>query len=166
MLVRIRADVADYPSAYLIVQIDASKLRASYDEAISRAIEKTGSSLRIDIATELVSVITGQVLTQVAVRLGVSAGILGTGAASSWATLGIGFVVGLIVDQIISWVWDWYADPKGSLSAELDTKLDEIYRLIVDGSADVQGLRVRLRKYAEERATLRSQAVLMLLRSQ
>src|SRR5262245_26489026 len=32
-------------------------------------------------------------------------GILGTGAASGWATLGIGSVVFLIVDQIVSWVW-------------------------------------------------------------
>jgi hypothetical protein len=101
----------------------------------------------------------------VAVRLGVSAGILGTGAASGWATLGIGVVVGLIVDQIVSWVWDWWADPRGNLAAELDKKLDEINRLIVDGSADVQGLRDRLKQFARERAAARRIAVLSLLQT-
>lgn len=166
MLVRIRADVAEFPSPYLIAQIDESKLQATYDEALSRAIEATGSNLRTDITTELVSIITGEVLAQVAVRLGVSAGILGTGAASSWATFGIGLVVGLIVDQIVSWVWDWYADPKGNLAVELNGKLDEINRLIVDGSDDVQGLRERLRAFAKDRATVRSQAVLEILQPQ
>jgi hypothetical protein len=166
MLVSIRADVADFPSTYVISQIEVSKLRASYDEALSKAMEATASNLRTDIASELVSIITGGVLAQVAVRLGTSTAILGVGAASSWATLGVGFVVGLIVDQIISWVWDWYADPKGELAAELNGKLDEINRLIVDGSDDVQGLRERLRAFAEERATVRNRAVMAILQQQ
>ncbi|MEX2285842.1 MAG: hypothetical protein WD648_02055 [Planctomycetaceae bacterium] len=166
MLVRIRTDVADFPEAYLIARIDEEKLHASYDEAVSRVMEATGSNLRADIATELVSIISGEVLAQVAVRLGVSAGILGTGAASSWATFGVGLVVGLIVDQIVSRVWDWYADPKGNLAAELDAKLDEINKLLVDGSDDTEGLRARLRAFAKERAAVRSQAVLTLLQSQ
>jgi hypothetical protein len=85
------------------------------------------------------------------------------GAASGWVTLGIGAVVGLIVDQIVSWVWDWYADPKGSLSKELNGKIDQINKLIVDGSDDVQGLRARLAKLAQDRAPLRSDATLRLL---
>ena len=166
MLVRIRTDVADFPSAYLIARVDESKLQASYNDAVARVIEATGSNLRADIATELVSIITGEVLTQVAVRLGVSAGILGAGAASSWATFGVGIIVGVIVDQIVSWVWDWYADPKGNLATELDGKLDEINELLVNGSDDTEGLRARLRAFAKERATVRSRAVMALLQSE
>ena len=166
MLVDLRADVADFPSAYLLAQIDENKVQAAFDEAISRAIAATGSSLRADIATELVSIIAGEVLTQVAVRLGVSAGILGTGAASSYVTLGIGLIVSLIVDQIVSWVWDWAADPRGNLAHDLDRKLDQINRLIVDGSNDVKGLRARLQEFARERAGFRRQAVLALLQPQ
>lgn len=165
MLVDLRVDVSDFPSAYPLAQLDDKRLQESYDQALSRAIAATGGDLRADIATQLVSIIAGEVLTPVAVRLGVSAGILGTGAASSWATSGIGFVGGLIVDQIVSWVWDWWADPKGNLAADLDKKLDEMNRLIVDGSTDVQGLRDRLKQFARERAATRRAAVLSLLQS-
>lgn len=165
MLVDLRADVSDFPSAYPLAQLDDKRIQESYDQALSRAIAATGGDLRADIAMQLVSTIAGEVLTQVAVRLGVSAGILGTGAASGWATFGIGVVVGLIVDQFVSWIWDWWADPKGNLAAELDKKLDEMNRLIVDGSTDVQGLRDRLKQFARQRAVIRRAAVLSLLQS-
>lgn len=160
MLVRLRADVADFPSAYPIAQFDESRLQAAYAEALSKTMEATSGDLHTDIATELVSIIAGEVLAQVAARIGVSAGILGTGAVASWATFGVGAVVGLIVDQIVSWVWDWYADPTGDLAVELDSRLDEINRLIVDGSGEGPGLRDRLRAFAAERARMRSESVL------
>jgi hypothetical protein len=166
MLVRIRADVADLPSGYVMSEIDDSQVHASYQEAISSAVAASGSSLRGDVATEVVSLITGEVLTQGAVRMGVSAGVLGAGAASSWTTLGIGFAVGVIVDQIITGVWDWYADPRGELAFELNAKLIELNHIIVDGSHDVTGLRDRLHDFARERAGLRKTAVLSLLQPQ
>jgi hypothetical protein len=163
MLVDLRADVSDFPTAYPLAELDERRFQASYDQALSHAMAATGNDLQDDIASELVSIIAGQVLTQVALRLGVSAGILGTGAASGVVTLGIGVVVGLIVDQIVSWVWDWYADPGGNLAADLDKKLDEMNRLIVDGSTEVQGMRDRLKKFSRERAATRKSAVLSLL---
>lgn len=161
MLVDLRADVSDFPTTYPLAHLDDKRLQENYDQALSKAVSTTGAG----VAVELVSVIAGEVLTAVAVRLGVSAGILGTGAASGWATLGIGVVVGLIVDQIVAWVWDWWADPRGSLAADLDSKLDEMNRLIVDGSTDVQGLRDRLKQFSRERAATRRTVVLSLLQS-
>lgn len=166
MLVRIRADAGDFPSTYLIARIDENRVKVSYDEAVSRAIEATGNDIRNKVTTEIISIIVGEVLTQVAIRLGASVTILSAGAASSWMTLGIGAIVGLIVDQIVSWIWDWYADPQGDLAAQLDAKLDEINRLIVDGADGVTGLRERLGQFARQRAAVRRQAVLSLLRSE
>jgi hypothetical protein len=163
MLVKVRADIADFSDTYLAAELDETHLRARYEDALSEALAATGSGLRADVATQVVSLITGEVLTQVATRLGVSAGILGTGAASSWATFGIGLVVGIIVDQIVAWVWDWYADPTGTLAGQLGTRLDGVNRLIVDGSDDVQGLRSRLEAYAEQRAAMRETALLAIL---
>jgi hypothetical protein len=163
MLVDLRADVTDFPSTYVLAKLDDNTLQAEFDQAISQAIQATGSNLQGEVGTQLVSIIVSEVFTQVALRLGVSAGVIGTGAAAGWMTLGIGAVVGLIVDQIVSWVWNWYADPKGSLSKELDNKIDQINRLIVDGSDDVQGLRARLTKFAKDRAPVRSNATLRLL---
>lgn len=165
MLVSLRADVAGFPDAYPIAQLDETQLRTKFDEAIQRAIAATGSQVQADIGTQLASIIGGEVLTQVAVRLGISAGILGTGAASGWATLGIGVVVGIIVDQIVSWVWDWWADPTGNLASNLDAKLDEMRTLICDGDSKVEGLRQRFQSLAIERAKIRETAILELLSS-
>jgi hypothetical protein len=165
MLVKVKTDVADFPDSYSIGQLDQTSFDLQYNAAVADALAATSNGVRGDLATLLVSEIAGEVLAQVAVKLGVSAGILTTGAVSGWATFGVGLVVGLIVDQIVSWIWDWYADPIGSLIAQLDTKLDGLNRLIVDGSDDVEGLRCRLKAYAGERARLRETAVLAVLKA-
>ncbi len=165
MLVKMREDVADFPATYVIGRLDDQKLQQSYDEAVSRAITATKKDLGANIGTEIASQITGQVLAHVAVRLLVSSGILAAGAESAPATFGIGLAVAIIVDDIVSRVWNWYADPKGSLAAEVDKKLDEIRRLILDGTNDAKGLRVQLQDIANERARVRSEAVLTILNS-
>ena len=106
MLVDLRTDVGDFPSEYPLAQLDKQKVQTAFDEALHRAMEATGKDLEAGVGTELVSILATEVLTQVAVRLGVSAGILGAGAASGWTTLGAGIAIGLIVDRIVSWVWD------------------------------------------------------------
>lgn len=129
----------------------------------------TASGLRADIAMDFMdfaSFIAGEVLTRVAVRFAISAGILGPGAAAAPETFGISLAVSLIVDAVVSWIWDWWADPRGKLAHELDNRLDELNRLLVDGSNDVKGLRSQLRDFARERAVLRRQVVLALLQSE
>ena len=102
MLVDLRADMAGLPSKHLFASLDDQQLKAEFDEALAIAMASSGSSLKADIGGQMVSLLTGEILTQVAVRLGVSAGVFGTGAASGWATLGIGVLVGIVVDQIIA----------------------------------------------------------------
>jgi len=159
MLVDLRTDTGDFPSAYLLAQLDDKRLQQSYDSALAKAADATGSRLQEEIVQEIVSSIAGSVLTQVAVRLGVQAGILGAGAATSLYTLGASVVVAVIV----SYIWDWYSDPEGKLVGEMDKKLDEINRLLVDGSTEVKGLRERLREFSRERAATRHKAVISLL---
>lgn len=160
MLVDLRADMADVPGEFPRASLDEAEFRKLYDESLALVAQSSGGSLQAEVGTQLVSFITGEVLAAVAVRLGVSAGLLSAGATTSWATLGVGLVVSVIVDQIVSWVWDWYADPKGDLTQELNRKLDVIRRMMVDGSG---GLRDRLEAFAEQRAVVRREAVLQLL---
>lgn len=163
MLVRVRADLSDFPSEYPIGTLDEQRLGKAYQQAITTAISAAKSDAAAGASLEVVSIIVGEVLTQAAVELGVSAGILGAGAALSWETFGIGLVVGIIVDVAVSWVWDWYADPKGELTARINSRLDDIQRLIMEGSPQTQGLRGRLQELARERAQLRETAILNLL---
>lgn len=163
MLVDLRADLSDSPADYPLARWDDRRLQECFDQALFQTVTASGVNFGADLATQMVSFIAGEILTHVAIRLGVSAGILGTGAASGWVTFGVGAVIGLIIDQIVSWVWDQLADPKGNLAAELNKKLDEMHRLIVEGSTEVQGLRDRLKEFARQRAAMRRTAVLNLL---
>ena len=70
------------------------------------------------VTAEVASVIGVQVLT----RLGVQAGILGTGAATSWATFGASVVIGLIADSI----WGWIDDPEGDIERAVFTATSKI----------------------------------------
>jgi len=160
LLVDVRSDLQDLPPLLLASRLDAAAFELAFAEALQRASARTGAGLRQDVAQEVVSQVVGQVLAQVAVRLGVSAGVLGTGAATGWATLGIGLVVGIIVDQVISWVWDWAADPKGNLARELDGKLDELRKSIVDGPPKAPGMRGQLEQLATDRGALRRRVLL------
>lgn len=165
MLVKLRADLSDLPPAALPQFADQATLSAAYQEALARTLDHIGADLKADVSQELVSLVAGEVLTQAAVRLGVSAGILGVGAGTSWATLGAGLVVGLIVDQLVSWIWDWWADPSGSLAAELNAKLDQLHALIVNGDGASPGLKAALADFARRRGELRRAAILEMLHS-
>jgi hypothetical protein len=159
MLVRVRADVGDLEPAVLPAFADETKLRVAFDDAMRVALDRTHADLRADLTREAVSLVAGEVLTMVAVRLGVSGGILAAGAGTSWATFGVGLVVAVIVDQIVSWVWDWWRDPQGDVSRKMNDKLDEIRKLIVEGDGNSPGLRQRLDELAAKRDKLRRAAM-------
>lgn len=165
MLVKLRADVSDLPPAMLPGFDDDAALRAAFERALAQATQRIGADLKADVGRETTSLVAGEVMTLVAVRLGVSAGILTAGAGSSWATFGVGAVVGLVVDQAVTWVWNWWRDPVGDLSTKMNAKLDEIRTLIVEGDGKQPGLRGRLEAVARDRAAVRRAAVLRMIQS-
>lgn len=163
MLVDLRADIEDFPTDSSLRTLGEVDWQEAFDDAIARATSATSQQLESDVGTQLVSIITGEVLTQVAVRLGVSSGILTAGAASGWATFGVGLVVGIIIDQLVTVAWDHWTDPAGKLTKQLNQKLDELNILIRNGDSQVQGLRSRFRKISDQRALLRKDAIMELL---
>ena len=119
LLVELRADVADLSS------VNGQPLpELSFELPISQTLTHTWQSLPGDVSREVLSLLTAAVLTRVAARLGVSAGILGTGAASSVATVGVGFLAAVVVDHFVTRIWNHFADPKGKLSRELEHSLE------------------------------------------
>jgi hypothetical protein len=164
MLVDLKADLDDFPADSALRRLDATQWQESFDDAIAKATAAATDQIGSDVATQLVSIITGEVLAQVAVRLGVSSGILTTGAASGWATFGVGVAIGLVIDQLVTIAWDHWADPKGKLTKQLNMKIQEINILIRNGDSQVQGLRTRFRQIADQRAVLRKDAIIELLK--
>jgi hypothetical protein len=115
--------------------------------------------LRGRVCSEIVSWVATEVLTVAAAQLATSAGILGTGAASSWDTFGTSIVLGLIVDAVVQEIYAQQFDPIGTLSQKLDASLDEMESLILQGTSDSAGLHGCLRDYSSQRNAKRRQAI-------
>jgi hypothetical protein len=163
MLVDIRMDVADLPAGVSLAAMPVPDLVERYRSVCGRIAGITGADTAVDVGRAAADMIVSSVVTMMAARIGTSAVVLGAGAATSWWTLGIGLVVGVIVDQIIAAVWNWTYDPHGKLVSMMDTKIDEVRTLVLDGDDGKPGLREELRRYADKRAIVRREAVLQLL---
>jgi len=163
MLVGLRADVADFTATYALASVDENRLQEVYESALHQIVDSTGERVQKKVGEDTVEALTADVLTFIALRLGVRAGILAAGAASAPATFGVSVIVGLIVDQIVTYIWEGYSNPTGDLTEEVDRKLDEMQRLVVDGPSGTDGLGEQLRKHARDRAEWRRQSVLILL---
>jgi hypothetical protein len=55
-------------------------------------------------------------------RLGISAGILTAGAATSWWTFGAGTAIAFAVSAL----WEWIDDPAGDIKREVESSLDDL----------------------------------------
>jgi hypothetical protein len=138
--------------------LEASQLFEEYRQILEQIITDSQAKTGVSLTGDIGSLIAGEVLTVIAIRLGISAGILGAGAGSSWATFGIGLAVAVIIDWIVSKIWDWYADPKGELAKKIDEELDTLRDMIIDE------LRQQLLDYSGARSALREKAIRELLR--
>ena len=159
MLVRLEQDLATLPSSSFAMGVDQEKLHIVLDEALAQAVAMAQGDFRGMIGRELVSFVVGEVLTVATASLATSAGILGTGAASGWATFGAGVVVGLIVDAVVTEIYSQTFNPIGELSDKLNAQLTQMESLIVDGATDAPGLRGSLNSVAMRRATAIRQSV-------
>lgn len=96
------------------------------EEGFKKAIEQLVTASQFDAAKSvgslIVAEIAGSFVTQVMIRLGVSAGIIATGAANSSWSLGVSIVIGVI----LGWVWEWIDDPKGDIEREIKIALDRL----------------------------------------
>lgn len=70
----------------------------------------------------IASEITTEIAARVLARMGISLGILSTGASSSVYTFGVGAILGLVVDQCYSWI----QNPEGRLEREIKGALERL----------------------------------------
>jgi hypothetical protein len=117
-------------------------------EEFRKAIERMVAASQWDAAKTagslVASEVAAQLATQVLIRLGVSAGILATGAANSWWSFGAALVIGVIVDV----VWEWFDDPAGDIEREMAAALD---KLSIDASTAIND---EMNKVITQRAEL------------
>lgn len=159
MLVNLEADLADLSVGNLPAVVDRAALSTALQSALQDASTAAHADFRGMVGREIVSWVASEVLTVAAAQLATSAGLLGTGAASSWGTFGASIVVGLIIDAVVTEIYNQQFDPTGELSRKLDASLDQIEALILQGTDDSAGLHGRLRDYSSQRNATRRQAI-------
>lgn len=159
MLVALKADLAELSPAEHPAVVDRAELESALQAALQQATTAVQAEFRGMVGRELVSWVAAEVLTVAAAQLATSAGILGTGAASGWATFGAGIVIGLIVDVVVTEIYHQQFDPVGELSATLEASLTQIEALILEGTTDAAGLQQRLQDYTSRRNVARREAI-------
>ena len=153
-LVRLSVDWQGLPAGS-VPGFQPEALQTHYNTALKRAIAASKNDVIGLIQREAVSFVVSEVMSAALLELGVSSGVLATGAASGWATFGVGLAVGLLVDYGIQQI----TDPVGKLTFDLSARLEDLRTAILFGDADSPGLIVRLQEFANERAVLRRDTI-------
>ena len=145
LLVDVRADLSDgelaVPGAPKLPPTDAA-LRSEFNRMIDAVAGDVSRDVSVGVSMTTASLVGGEVAAQIAVRvatavgarLGVSAGILGAGAASSWATFGVGLVAAVAVDVALTKVVKAAGyDPEVRVAERVNSVLDQIHSMLIDG---------------------------------
>jgi hypothetical protein len=159
LLVRLQADLSSVPSDQFSPGVDRDAIQQILDAAMREARTAAASDFRGMVEREIVSMVAGEVLSQAAVQLATSTGIIGAGAASGTVTFGAGLVVGVIADWAVSWAYDRLYDPVGELTNRINHQLDQLEQMILVGNAEHPGLEKRLRDYSQRRSQARDSAI-------
>jgi hypothetical protein len=93
-----------------------------FKKAVTRLVTASQWDAAKTAGNLVVSEVVAQVATPVLIRMGVSAGILATGAANAWWSVGGAFVIGILVDVI----WEWIDDPAGDIERTMVFALDDL----------------------------------------
>jgi hypothetical protein len=175
-LVQVRADLADLPPVALPAFSNESVLRSEFSKIVETVVAEVAQDLSIDVidvgraitsfaVDKVVPIVVTKTLTAVATRMGVSGAIIGTGAASSWATSGAGIVITIAVDALLDWIIGWFHDPVGDLAARVSTSLEDVSRSITTGDPEAWAVRNRVEEmtkgHSDQRLRTRAEEVLV-----
>ena len=147
MLVRLRADLADTPRSGEVLPAHLRgdrEFRDQYRALAGRvAVElrtdlgvTAGRELGVMIASDVAARAALQAAKAAAAEMGVSAGVLGTGAVSTVATLGVGMVVALVLDYVLDAVFKLAGyDPAAKIAALVRASIDKLEAALVRAPA-------------------------------
>lgn len=121
LAVKLRHEITDSNS----VTMDGTAVASEFSKSIEQIVAASQWDAQKAAGAVVVSEIVSTIGTQVLVRMGVSAGILGAGATNSWWSFGSSVVIGIIVDA----VWEWIDDPTGDVEREVGKAIDNLAQL-------------------------------------
>lgn len=157
LLVRLRADLADLPDGAIPALAGDASFRDAY-AALAREVEAAiAGGVEVATGREAASLIGGEIAATVALRalaaagakLGVSGAVLSGGAASAWASFGVGLVAAIVVDLGIDWtIRQAGHDPEGQIAAQVGETLDHVESLLIEGDREALDVYRKLRQMA------------------
>jgi hypothetical protein len=136
---------------------DEAKFRHEYGRLLSVVSMEVARDTKVALSREAGSLVAGEVAaviavrvaTAVATRLGISGGVLGVGAASGWATFGIGLVAAVVIDFAIDKAAKAAGyDPVVKVSQKVDEVLSQVRTLLIDGDPDARMTLEKLKQMA------------------
>ncbi len=145
LLVAIRADLQGSELAgpdYLPALANELEFRRAYDAMLAEVYPVLMKDLGVTVTREIVSFVGSEIAAQVVIEigvalaadLGISGGILGTGAYAGTMTFGVGLVAGILVDMTLDFVIRQAGyDPEGEIAAKVVATLDHLERVILEG---------------------------------
>jgi hypothetical protein len=179
MLVRLRADLADLDHSgqglpsYL--RSDEA-FRREYRQLADQVLQTMKTDLGVTMGREVTLLVASEVVTQAALQgartaaaeMGIEAGVLGAGATSTVATIGIGLVIAVILDYVLDAVFKVAGyDPAAKIAGQVNTSLDKTEAALTSKSgwfAKSGSLRQQMEKLHEARSTVRQQTVALILK--
>lgn len=179
LLVQIRADLGDSdlaqaPGGMMLRTEDV--FRQQYARTLEQVEILVGQDVNVQVvreagswvASDIAATLTISLMAACAERLGISAGVLGTGMASGAATLGLGIAAGFLVDALLDQMLAWCGyDPTGNIAQKVCETLKRFEDLLLEGDPSSEGgnvgLRRELQRLHEGRSQLREKALKALI---
>jgi hypothetical protein len=179
LLVGLRADLADLDTSGqgtpTHLQSDEA-FRKEYRLMADKVVAATRADVGILLGREIGTLVASEVATQIVMQatrvmageMGLGAGILGTGAASAVASLGVGMVIAFVLDYVLDAVFRMAGyDPVAKISDEVKRSLDKMEAALTkeakDAKAKPGALRAQMLRLHDERAGLRRATVALIL---
>lgn len=158
-LVRLEKDLATLPTGTLPQVVDIAALQATLERAIDDCNTAAHADLKALLGIQVVSLVAGDLLAIVGTQLATSAGLMGAGVSTGWATLGFGIVASIAADYAVTEIYHRTWDPIGKLQRLLDSHLESLETLILRGTDEEPGLEQRLQEYVSRRNAARRRAM-------
>lgn len=128
LAVVIRKELLGRPLAPGEIQAATEELTRAVDRVVATAEDEAMRDAAALVAIE----VTGRIAAQVFTRVGVTAGVLSAGAATSWWTFGAGAAIGFVVSAL----WDWIDNPAKDVQREVERSLDDLSVKVADAVRD------------------------------
>ncbi len=138
LMVAVRADLEDLPRGTLPAAPDAEAFREQFGRTEKQVQKLLAQNMKETVALLLAGEVAQRIVFRLgaaaATRLGISATILGTGAYSTVASLGVGLAAGFVADYLLDFLLRQFFgyDPEGGIAAQVCDGLEKMRRSLTE----------------------------------